>query len=144
MYWWAQPAEFQSSSSLPMNREIRLLVIDEPAEFGRQTVEVQDFKNFTDPRRGIHRVYLKVMQDKEKMSTFHQLDLETLGSWLVMLKAFPGDCWYIQSLAESDWKVSHIGGGHSWAMPTNKCGQGFNPMWRGTHIRKYWFQNGVG
>jgi hypothetical protein len=72
--------------------ENRPLVTNEPVEFEKQPVEVQDFREFTDHFRGIYRIYLKLMKEHRKMSTCNRLDLETLGSWLVILKILPKHC----------------------------------------------------
>jgi hypothetical protein len=58
------------------------LVTDEP-------VEVQDCRKITDHSRGIYRVYPKLIKENRRMSTCNRLDLQTLGSQLVMLKNLP-------------------------------------------------------
>ena len=45
-----------------MNGENRLLVTDEPVEFEKQLVEVQDFKKTSNLFTGIQRIYLKVIK----------------------------------------------------------------------------------
>ena len=45
-----------------MNGENRLLVTDEPVEFEKQPVEVQDFRKITDHLRGIYTIYLKLIK----------------------------------------------------------------------------------
>ena len=44
-----------------MIRENRQLVTNEPVEFEKQPVEVQDFRRITDHFRGIHGIYLKLI-----------------------------------------------------------------------------------
>ena len=41
--------------------ENRQLVTDEPVEFEKQLVKVQDFRNITDHFRGIYGIYLKLI-----------------------------------------------------------------------------------
>ena len=59
--------------STPMSGENRRLVENE-------SIEVQDFKKFTDHSRGIYTISLKLMKKDQKMSICNRLDLETLGS----------------------------------------------------------------
>ena len=49
---------------LPTVRENRQLVTDEPVEFEKEPVEVQDFKRITDHFRGIYGMYLKLIYIK--------------------------------------------------------------------------------
>ena len=48
----------------PMFGKKRRLVADEPVEFKKQPVEVQEFRKFTDHFRGIYWIYLKWMKAK--------------------------------------------------------------------------------
>ena len=73
-----------------MNRENQLLVTDEPAEFEKFLVDVQDFRKGPDRFRGIYCLHLKLMKKNQKMSTCNQLDLETLGYWPIMHISLPG------------------------------------------------------
>jgi hypothetical protein len=61
-----------------MNMENQPFVTDEPVEFEKQPVEVQDFRRITDHFRGIGRIYFK--PKTKKISTCDRLDLGTLGS----------------------------------------------------------------
>ena len=70
------------SGSEAMSRENMRLV-------AHALVEVQDFGKFTAHFRGKYRIYLDLLKKIQKMSTCNQLDLETLGSSLVMLKFSP-------------------------------------------------------
>ena len=74
----------------PMSGKNRWLVADGLVEFEKWSVEVQDFKKFTDHFRGIYRICLKWIKQNHKMSTCNQLDLESLGSWPTMPKNFLG------------------------------------------------------
>ena len=70
--------------------ENRQLVTDEPDEFEKQPVEVQDYcRKITDHYRGISRIYPNLMKENRRMSTCNQLDLQTLGSQPVMPKNLP-------------------------------------------------------
>ena len=42
-----------------MNGESRLLVTDEPVEFEKQLVEVEDFRKITNDFRAVYGIYLK-------------------------------------------------------------------------------------
>ena len=53
-----------------MNAESRLLVTDEPDEFEKYLVEVQDFRNILDRFRGIFIEYnSNIVKQNRKMST---------------------------------------------------------------------------
>ena len=60
-----------------MNAENRPLVTDEPVEFEKYPVEVQDFREITHHLRGIYRIFL--VKNNGKITTCNRLDLETLG-----------------------------------------------------------------
>ena len=66
--------------------ESQQLVTDESVEFEKYPVEVQDCKRITDHFRGIYRIYLNLMKENWRMSTCSWLDLQTLGSQLIMPK----------------------------------------------------------
>ena len=52
-----------------MTGENRQLVTDEPVEFRKQPVEVQDYRKITDHFRGIYRIYPNSMKKNRRMST---------------------------------------------------------------------------
>ena len=52
-------------------------------------IEVPDFSHNTNPYRKIYSVYLSLMKETRKTSTRKRLELETLGSRLIVLKIFP-------------------------------------------------------
>ena len=64
--------------------ENRGLVTDEPVEFEKQPVEVQDHRKITDHFRGIYTIYPNLIKEHRRMSTCDQLDLQTLGSQPIM------------------------------------------------------------
>ena len=72
--------------------ENRQLVTNEPVEFKKQLVEVQDYKKITDQFRRIYKIYPNLIKENQRMSTCNQLDLQTLGSQPVMPKNLP-DHW---------------------------------------------------
>ena len=47
-----------------MSGKNRRLVADEPVEFKKYPVRVEDFMRFIDHFRGIYRIYLKWMKEK--------------------------------------------------------------------------------
>ena len=62
-------------------------------KFVKQLVEVEDCKKITDHFRGIYRMHPNLMKENRRMSTCNQqLDLQTLGSQLVMPKISPEHC----------------------------------------------------
>jgi hypothetical protein len=61
-----------------------------------EPVEVQDCTKFTSCFRGIHRIYPNSIKKNRKMSTCKQLDLQTLGSQLIMPKNLPDHCMTIR------------------------------------------------
>jgi hypothetical protein len=67
----------------------RQLVIDEPVEFEKQPVEVQDCRKIIDHLRGIYRIYPNLMKENQRMSACNRLDLQTLGSQPIMPKNLP-------------------------------------------------------
>ena len=72
-----------------MIRESRQLVTDEPVEVEKSQVEVQDFRRITDHFRGIYGICLNLLQKNRRMSPCNRLDLQTLGSELIMPKNLP-------------------------------------------------------
>ena len=61
-----------------MIEENRQLVTDEPVEFEKQLVEVQDCMKLTDHFRGIYRIYPNLIKENRRMSTYNWFDLQTL------------------------------------------------------------------
>jgi hypothetical protein len=55
--------------------ESRKLVTYELVEFGKQPVEVQNCRKFTDPFRGIYRMNPNLINEYRRMSTCNRLDL---------------------------------------------------------------------
>ena len=51
----------KTSETIPMIRENRQLVTDEPVEFEKKPVEVQDSRRITDHFRRIYGIYLKLL-----------------------------------------------------------------------------------
>ena len=66
--------------------ENRHLVTNEPVEFEKFPVDVQNCRKITDHSRGIYRIYRNLIKENRKMSTCNRLDLQTLGSQLIMPK----------------------------------------------------------
>ena len=64
-------------NNVMMIGENRQLVTKEP-------VEVQDFRQITDRFGGIYRIYPNIIKENRRMSTCDRLDLQTLGSRLIM------------------------------------------------------------
>jgi hypothetical protein len=52
-----------------MSRENQLLVTDEPVEFQKQPLEVEDCRKFTDHFRGIYGIHLKLKRKNPKDDT---------------------------------------------------------------------------
>ena len=77
----------------PKSGKSRRLVTDELVEFEKQPVEVQDCRKFTDHVRGIYRIYFNLIKENWRMSTCNRLNLQTLGSQVVMLKNLPDHCY---------------------------------------------------
>ena len=69
-----------------------LAVTNEPVEFDKKLVEIQDCRKITDHSRGIYRIYPNLVKENRRMSTCNRLDLQTLGSQPVMLKILPDHC----------------------------------------------------
>ena len=70
----------------------RALVTYEPLAFEKSPVGVQDFGKITHHSIGIYEICLELLIKKyQKITTCNQLDLETLGNWLIcMPKNLPG------------------------------------------------------
>ena len=64
----------------PMIRENQQLVTNEPVEFEKFPVEVQDCKKITDHFREIYKIYPNLIKENQRMSTWNRLDLQTQGS----------------------------------------------------------------
>ena len=56
-----------------MIRDNRQLVTNEPVEFEKSPVQVQDCRNITDQFRGIYRIYPNLIKENRRMSTCNQL-----------------------------------------------------------------------
>ena len=65
------------------------LVTDEPVEFEKLPVEVQDRKKITDHFRGIYKIYPNSIKENRRMSTCNLLDLQILGSNRICPKISP-------------------------------------------------------
>ena len=73
---------------LAMIGENRQLVRNEPVEFERQLIEVQDCRETTDHFRWIYRIHPNLIKENRRMSTCnHRLDWGTLGSQPVVIPA---------------------------------------------------------
>ena len=57
-----------------------------------ELLEVQDYWKITDHFRGIYRIYPNIIKENRRISTCNRLDLQTLGSQLIMLKNLPDHC----------------------------------------------------
>ena len=57
--------------------ENRQLVTDEPVEFEKWPVEVEDCMKIIDYFRGIYRIYPSLTKENRRMSTCNRLDLQT-------------------------------------------------------------------
>ena len=70
------------------------VVTNEPVEFEKKPVEIQDCMKFTDHSRGIHRIYPKLIKENRRLSTYNQWDMQTLGSQPVIPINLPitGSC----------------------------------------------------
>jgi hypothetical protein len=68
------------------------LVTDEPVEFEKIPVEVQDCRKITNHFRGIYGIYPDLIKENRRMSTCNRSDLQTLGSRPIMPKNLP-DHW---------------------------------------------------
>jgi hypothetical protein len=89
--------------------ENRQLVTDEPVEFEKLRVEVQDCRKVTDHFRGSYRIYPNLIKEIRRMSSCNRLDLQTLGSQpIIMRKNFPNH-WSSVLQRRSLWsdKIDH-------------------------------------
>ena len=53
----------------PLIGQIWELVTDEPVEFEKYVVEVQDCRKITNHLKGIHGIYPKIIKENQRMST---------------------------------------------------------------------------
>ena len=65
------------------------LVTNEPVEFEKELVEVQDYKKITNHFKGICKICPNLIKENRRMSTCNRLGLQTLGSQPVMPKNLP-------------------------------------------------------
>ena len=66
---------------------------NEPVEFEKYPVEVQECRNITDHFRRIYRIYPNLIKENQRMSTCNQSNSQTLGSQpVVMPKNLPDHC----------------------------------------------------
>ena len=72
--------------------ENRQLVTDQPVEFEKQPVEVQDDRKITDYFRGIYIIYPNSVKENRRMSTCNRLELQTLGFQPIMPKNLHDHC----------------------------------------------------
>ena len=77
-------AEREFLGFAPMIGMNRQLVTDEPVEFEKLPVEVQDCRKITDHFRGIYRIYPNLIKEDRRMSICNLLDFGTIGSQPVM------------------------------------------------------------
>ena len=68
------------------------VITNEPVEFWKLLVEIQDFKKMTDPSRGIFKMYLGSSKKNQSLTTWNLLDPETLGFWPIMANNLHGHC----------------------------------------------------
>ena len=68
------------------------LVTNEPVEFEKRPVEIQDCRKITDHFREIYRIYSNLIKENRRMSTCNPLDFQTLGSQPFMPKNLPDHC----------------------------------------------------
>ena len=84
---------FNLGPSGTMIAENQQLVTNEPVEFEKKPVEVQDCRLCTDHFRGIYKIYPNLKKDNHRLSTLNWLDLQTLGSQPIMLpENLPDHC----------------------------------------------------
>ena len=65
--------------------ENRQLVTNELVEFGKQPVEVEDFRIITHHFRGTYKIYPNSIKGNQRISTCNWLDLQALGSQPVVM-----------------------------------------------------------
>ena len=78
-----------------MVRENRQLVTDEPVEFEKYPVEVEDCRKITHQFGGIYRINPNLIKENRRISKCNRLDLQTLGSRPIVPKNLPDDCPYL-------------------------------------------------
>ena len=87
-----------------MNREKRPLDTDVLVEFEKKPFEVQDFRKFTNRFvESTEEWYLELIKKDRTITTCNQLDLETLGFWLIMPKNLYGDWTWQAYINLSNW-----------------------------------------
>ena len=69
-----------------MIRENRQSITNQPVEFEKLPVEVQDCRKMTARFKGIYEIYSDLMEENGRMSTCNWFDLQTLGSQLIKPK----------------------------------------------------------
>ena len=86
-----------------MNGENRVLVIDELVAFEKLPVEVQDCrKNYRSFKRNLQsKPQIRIIKNRE-IATCNQLDLESLGFWLIMPNNLPGHC--LKTFSSNEWE----------------------------------------
>jgi hypothetical protein len=96
----------------PTIGENRQLVTDEPVEFEKSPVEVQDCRKITDHFRGIYRMYLNSIKENRRMSTCNRLHLQIpLGSQPIGPKNLPDHWLRLSSLSLGCGSVDLVVGG---------------------------------
>ena len=70
--WVHTPQEWATPTMIGENQQ---LVTDEPVEFEKSLVEVEDYRKFTDHSREIYIVYPNSIKEIWRMSTCNRLDL---------------------------------------------------------------------
>ena len=55
-------------------------------------VQIQDFKEITNPLRGIFRIFSNLTKKNQKMSMYNRLVSGMVGSQVIMPKNLPGHC----------------------------------------------------
>ena len=83
------------------------LVTEEPVEFEKSPVQVQDWRRITDRFRGVCRIDPNLVKGNRRMSTCNRLDLQTLESPPVMPKSLP-DHWFRRLMTSSLSYSMHI------------------------------------
>ena len=72
--------------------ENRQLVTNEPVEFEKEPVEVQDCRKTTDHSKEVYRIYPNLIKENRRMSTCNRLDFQTLGSQPVIPQNLSDHC----------------------------------------------------
>jgi hypothetical protein len=74
---------------MTLNIKFSVVTTNELVEFDKQPVEIQDSRKITDHFIGIQGIHLEIVTKNQKITTCNRLDLEALGSRLMMPKIFP-------------------------------------------------------